>query len=330
MQVLRLVLASVAVAFGVAADAFGHAPGVQFYGSGTATIDGVLTPGEWDRAAQRAFAAAAPANDGGGAVPVVLLAMNDAGTLYLALQIRRPHTGTTTAGFDFDNTHDGALGSGDDSLVTNPDPFFPPTLFDAYHQTAVSGSRADTSDSGTNDGSVAVSGAGGATVIEIAHPLDSADDRHDFSVRPGSVVGVRHFLRLWSLTPACNQGPSCYADTWFPGPTPNDFGDVVVAPDTVGPETSIDGGPLPGVRTRNRVATFRFSAVDNLSASDKLTFACSIDRGPFRTCSSPVRLRTLRIGLRRFAVRATDELGNVDPTPATRTWRVLAPKKKRR
>jgi len=256
-----------------------------------------------------------------------LLEMNDGPNLYLALQITRPHTGTTTAGFNFDNAHDGSVNLGDDSIGTNPDPFFPPTLFDSYHLSPVSG-RFDTSDGGTTDGAVAVSGAGGTTVIEMSHPLDSADDRHDFSLQPGARIGFRLFLRLWSLTPACNEGAACYADTWVPGPTASDFGDLVVAPDVIPPETTIDAGPLPGARTKSRAVAFAFSGADNLSPADKVTFACSLDRAAFAPCTSRIRFRSLRVGRHQFAVRATDELGNTDVTPARRSWRIL-PQRKR-
>ena len=309
---------------GLSSDGFGHAPGpAELYADGMASIDGTLRAGEWDRAARLGFQAAGPAHDGGSPISVTLLEMNDGANLYFALQIGRP-LGSTSAGFDFDNAHDGGFDLGDDSFVANADQFFPPAVLDRYHLSRVSGSRSDRDDGGTDDMTVAASGARGATTIEISHALDSADDRHDFSLAPGARIGFRLFLRIFSLSPAaCNEGPACYGDTWFPGPTPNDFGHLVVAPDVLAPETTIDAGPLPGARTKSRTVVFAFSGADNLSPAEKLTFACSVDRAAFAPCRSRVRLRNLRLGRHQFAVRATDERGNTDATPARRSWRVV-------
>lgn len=46
------------------------------------------------------------------------------------------------------------------------------------------------------------------------------------------------------------------------------------------------------------------------------TFSCKLDKRPFRPCSSPMTLRRLAPGKHKFAVRATDPAGNIDPTPA--------------
>src|SRR4051794_31427428 len=43
--------------------------GKPLRGYGTATVDGVIAPGEWDRAARLDYAANLPPNDGGGTVP---------------------------------------------------------------------------------------------------------------------------------------------------------------------------------------------------------------------------------------------------------------------
>jgi hypothetical protein len=44
--------------------------------------------------------------------------------------------------------------------------------------------------------------------------------------------------------------------------------------------------------------------------------------GSWAACASPRTYRNLATGLHTFRVRAMDQNGNVDPTPATRTWRV--------
>jgi hypothetical protein len=44
---------------------------------------------------------------------------------------------------------------------------------------------------------------------------------------------------------------------------------------------------------------------------------------PWRSCSSPKVYKNLNRGRHEFAVRAVDRNGNVDPTPATDTWRIV-------
>ena len=45
--------------------------------------------------------------------------------------------------------------------------------------------------------------------------------------------------------------------------------------------------------------------------------------GPWTRCSSPKKYTGLGNGRHTFQVRAMDMNGNVDPTPATRNWRVV-------
>ncbi|WP_320669836.1 hypothetical protein [Patulibacter defluvii] len=78
------------------------------------------------------------------------------------------------------------------------------------------------------------------------------------------------------------------------------------------PQTTIDQGP--DGPTASAVATFAFSSEPGAS------FECALDRGDFSPCTSPLTLTGLRDGEHRFAVRAIDGSGNVDPTPAERTF----------
>jgi hypothetical protein len=50
---------------------------------------------------------------------------------------------------------------------------------------------------------------------------------------------------------------------------------------------------------------------------------CRIDRGLWRACRSPRTYRNLKKGLHTFRVRARDAAGNVDATPAKRSWRIV-------
>ncbi len=88
-------------------------------------------------------------------------------------------------------------------------------------------------------------------------------------------------------------------------------------PDTSPPETTIDSGPEGTVDTS--AASFNFSANE-----PGAIFECSLDGASFSSCSSPKAYTDLPNGAHTFAVRAIDAAGNVDATPATRTWTVDA------
>ncbi len=87
--------------------------------------------------------------------------------------------------------------------------------------------------------------------------------------------------------------------------------------DTSTPDTVLLSGPSGA--TAITTATFTFLSPD---AGPGATFQCSLDGAPFVACLSPRDLVGLGAGEHVFAVRVRDAVGNVDPTPATRTWTV--------
>jgi uncharacterized repeat protein (TIGR01451 family) len=54
------------------------------------------------------------------------------------------------------------------------------------------------------------------------------------------------------------------------------------------------------------------------------TYECALDGGTFGPCTGPQTLGPLTLGFHTFQVRAIDPAGNMDPTPASYTWRVNA------
>jgi hypothetical protein len=92
------------------------------------------------------------------------------------------------------------------------------------------------------------------------------------------------------------------------------------------PNTQITKAPKEQVRLKKdkktRKAIFEFTSSDPGS-----TFECKFDAGPFEPCAPP-DAEKVKKGMHTFAVRATDEEGQVDPTAATYDWRVRRPKNK--
>lgn len=88
---------------------------------------------------------------------------------------------------------------------------------------------------------------------------------------------------------------------------------TVTAGDSTPPDTTIETGPTGTVPTSS--AAFTFSA--NEAGS---TFECRVDTGAFAACTSPKQYSGLPDGAHVFSVRAIDASGNIDGTPATRSW----------
>ncbi|MDH4163772.1 MAG: FG-GAP-like repeat-containing protein [Nitrospirota bacterium] len=85
--------------------------------------------------------------------------------------------------------------------------------------------------------------------------------------------------------------------------------------DTAAPDTTITSSPA--VLSNTVSALFNFSADETGS-----TFVCSIDSGSFINCSSPATYSILAEGGHTFQVKATDQAGNTDNTPATYAWSI--------
>ena len=116
---------------------------------------------------------------------------------------------------------------------------------------------------------------------------------------------VAHFFRAVDPDPDPKPDPNGNEDPEQP----------TINEDTNPPQTTIDKGPKR--KTNGRATRIRFSSDEPGSR-----FECRLDRGKFKPCGSPRQLKRLRKGKHRFAVRAIDRAGNVDPTPAKARWRV--------
>jgi CSLREA domain-containing protein len=87
--------------------------------------------------------------------------------------------------------------------------------------------------------------------------------------------------------------------------------------DKTPPDTRITKAPPK--KTRKTTVKFKFSATEAGSS-----FQCKMDSKPFKPCRSPKTYKKLKPGKHVFKVRATDQAGNVDPTPAKRKFTVLS------
>ena len=92
---------------------------------------------------------------------------------------------------------------------------------------------------------------------------------------------------------------------------------TAAGPDIDAPQTTISSGPAAG--STQGVATASFGLVSSEAGS---TFQCKLDAAAFAACSSPKALAGLSDGAHTFSVRAIDTAGNVDSSPATRSFSV--------
>ena len=90
--------------------------------------------------------------------------------------------------------------------------------------------------------------------------------------------------------------------------------------DTLGPDTELESAPPPV--TGSTSADFTYSA-DGGGGSDVSGFECSLDGAAFDDCPDDgADLDGLAGGSHEFRVRAVDEAGNADATPAVSTWQI--------
>jgi hypothetical protein len=119
----------------------------------------------------------------------------------------------------------------------------------------------------------------------------------------GPVTDGAHSFSVRATDRAGNIDPSPAVFAWFV--------------DTSTPDTQLLSGPAGA--TASTSATFTFVSPD---AGSGATFTCKLDAGAFVACTSPYTLNNLAESSHTFQVRVRDIGGNVDPSPATRTWSV--------
>jgi hypothetical protein len=112
-----------------------------------------------------------------------------------------------------------------------------------------------------------------------------------------------------------DSAPDAGADEWTNGTPP--------PADTTPPDTTISSGPSGSTTATS--GSFAFTGSDDTTAAGSLTFECALDGSAYTACSSPMSFSGIAVGSHTFNVRAKDAAGNVDASPASRTWTVTAP-----
>lgn len=285
--------------------------GTVLRGFGTATIDGVIGVGEWDPAGRVDFTVNRSSSEGGGTVPATMYVMNDATNLYVGIRVQNATVGFSTAEVLFDNDHnDSANAEGEDDIYVDANGIF----FDGFvHQTSpgVWDVVDDTDFGGTTDGDERDANGPGYSFYEFTHPLDSADNAHDFSLGRARKVGF--LLRFRHCTP-------CAPTSYYP--SPGQLAEIVIVSGSrVPPDTQLTSGPREGSGSNKTSPTFQFSGTDDVLQPAELSFECRIDEDAWEACTSPNRLGVDE-GRHTFSVRAVDEMANADQSPAQRNWTV--------
>jgi N-acetylglucosamine-6-sulfatase len=97
-------------------------------------------------------------------------------------------------------------------------------------------------------------------------------------------------------------------------------------PDTRAPDTEITQKPTDP--SSSGEASFSFTGTDDATLPSDLVFQCRLDsqdEAAFAACTNPRTYSGLATGSHTFEVRAVDEAGNVDATPASYSWRIQPP-----
>jgi hypothetical protein len=147
------------------------------------------------------------------------------------------------------------------------------------------------------------------SVINLRRP-----GSNDTGLCPGATLRVS-----FTATSASDEATYTWTSHLFVGDTEEfalNGSQPTVVVDGTAPDTTITSTG-PASPTNQTSATFTFTSGEQGS-----TFECSLDGAAFAACTSPKGYSGLPGGTRTFLVRAKDSVGNIDVTPASRTWTI--------
>ncbi len=123
-----------------------------------------------------------------------------------------------------------------------------------------------------------------------------------------------HTLEVRAEDKAGNEGPTPTAFIWTINTTPPN---TTINSVTDGNKNTVTNNS----NSKSNIVTIAFSAIDAVANVDH--FECSIDNSGFADCTSPFRIpNLLSDGPHTIKVRAVDNSGHGDPSPALYTWTV--------
>ncbi|MDH5770841.1 MAG: hypothetical protein OEZ25_06110 [Candidatus Bathyarchaeota archaeon] len=186
------------------------------------TIDGSINPvSEWDAADTESFTM--------GGYSGTMYVMNDASNLYILVVIQDDENEVSDElhiFFDSINRGSGSVEDGEDGLVIFAVTANPLDFGDIFWDSSIPSWDFDMNDPpGTNDGSgLATQDGANWKYFEFAHPLNSDDDDHDFSLDLGDNVG---FTIYWKD----KYSPTQFDEFFWPciWVTPNEYGEIRIA-----------------------------------------------------------------------------------------------------
>jgi subtilisin-like proprotein convertase family protein len=79
------------------------------------------------------------------------------------------------------------------------------------------------------------------------------------------------------------------------------------------------------ILTKKPRSSTKTSAKVTFTSTEASTFECKLDKKKWKSCTSPFKVRHLKVGKHKLQVRATDLAGLVDASPAKVTWKVKKP-----
>jgi hypothetical protein len=234
---------------------------------GTPVVDGLLSPGEWDRAVSARFGAALPESAGGGEIPATLQAMSDGVNLYVAIRFDLPtRLYAQSFSVELDANGDGQISQGDDGFGFSREQDYSwggggGTWFGDFYRWScvVDGCPAvcapldtDVLDGfpapGTNDGGGALQADATSTTVELWHPYRGGDPRDVFAAA-GDALGLNLSVRL---VDPCNEWPRCFGDAVYP--PYEQFRGIIIGCGGPGDETFVTvrievkpGDPIPTI-----------------------------------------------------------------------------------
>lgn len=95
---------------------------------------------------------------------------------------------------------------------------------------------------------------------------------------------------------------------------------VFYVEDSLTPRTRIT--MAPGAKTAKKKAVIRFT--DTTGNSPGTSFLCKVDKKQWKPCSSPLRLKKLKLRKYTVRVKASDPAGNVEAKGAKRSFKVIS------